>query len=96
MAQVEQIASGSYKVTGILDFSTVTALLTQIQTLSGLEREMTLDFSGLEKTNSAGLALLMELLANARKEGRTVHFSGIPETLMDLARMSSVEQLLVK
>lgn len=94
MAQVEQLQAGNYYVSGVLDFSTVTALLTQIHTLAGLDSEMTLDFSGLERANSAGLALLMELLADARNRDRVMHFKGIPEKLIDLARMSNIEHLL--
>ena len=96
MAQAEQLQSGLYRVSGKLDYSTVVALLTQIHTLSGHEREMTLDFSGLEHSNSAGLALLMELLADAKRQNRLVHFKGIPEKLLDLARMSNVDHLLTK
>ena len=96
MAQVEQLRAGNYLVSGVLDFSTVSALLTQIHTLSGLDKEMTLDFSGLERANSAGLALLMELLADAKKRNRVVHFKGIPEKLIDLARMSNIEHLLTE
>lgn len=96
MAQVEQVKAGVYKITGILDFSTVTALLTQIHSVSGVNEDMTVDFSALERSNSAGLALLLELLADARLQKRKISFSGIPDQLLDLARMSNVDHLLVQ
>ena len=95
MAQVEQVEAGVYRITGNLDFSTVTALLTQIRTLSGTGQNVTVDLASLERSNSAGLALLLELLADAKKHGHKVSFSGIPAQLIDLARMSNVDHLLV-
>lgn len=94
MAQVEQIDAGHLRVTGVLDFSTVTAILSQILQLGGNSEDLKLDFSSLERSNSAGLALLLELLAYARKQNRKISFSGIPTQLLDLARMSNVEHLL--
>lgn len=96
MAQVERITAGVYKVTGILDFSTVTPLLTQIHSLSGVNEDMTVDFSALERSNSAGLALLLELLADAKQQKRKISFSGIPDQLLDLARMSNIDHLLLQ
>ena len=94
MAQVEQVDAGHLRVMGVLDFSTVTALFSQIHQLGGSTDDLELDFSSLERSNSAGLALLLELLDAARKQNRKITFSGIPPQLLDLARMSNVEHLL--
>jgi phospholipid transport system transporter-binding protein len=94
MAQVEQLGKGHYRLIGQLDFSTVTALLNQFHAFS-LEENISLDLSGLERTNSAGLALMMELLSDAKKQGRKIAFTGLPETMLDLAEMSNVKHLLV-
>ena len=94
MASIEQVKAGQYEISGVLDFSTVSALLTQIHGLQ-LEPIATLDFSRLENANSAGLALLLELLADARKQNRKLIFSGLPDSLLDLAKMSNVKHLLV-
>jgi len=94
MAQVEKINAGQYKITGDLDFSTVTALLTQLHTLLGSDLEMTVDLSSLGRSNSAGLALLMELKGDAKRLNRKITFVGIPQLLLDLASMSNVAEIL--
>ena len=94
MAQVEQVSAGQYKITGALDFSNVTALLTQVHTLSGTDVTMTIDLSSLERSNSAGLALLMELKSDAKRQNRQITFVGIPQLLLDLASMSNVAEIL--
>jgi len=48
-----------------------------------------------EKANSAALALLLEGLELARKSGCTLEYSNIPRELLELARVSNVEALLV-
>lgn len=94
MTQVERLDTDVVKISGVLDFSTVTACLKQINALCATDQDVLLDFTALEHVNSAGLALLLELLAEARKQNRNIRFSGIPKQLNDLARMSNVEYLL--
>ena len=94
MASLEQRDKHSYQITGNLDFSTVTDVLTRFNALK-LDHDVSIDLSGLERTNSAGLALLLELLADARDQNRKIVFTGVPETLLDLAEMSNVKHLLV-
>ena len=94
MAQVEKLSQGQYRITGRLDSHTVVAALTQFHSLT-LEKNVVVDLSRLEYANSAGLALLLELLSDANKQGRNLSFSGIPSSLMDLAEMSNIETLLM-
>jgi len=94
MAQVEKTRDGFYKISGQVDFSNVMQLLRQLQKLSVQERNLSIDMSGVEKSNSAGLGLLMELLSLAKQTQQVMVFTGIPDTLMDLARMSNIEHLL--
>jgi len=94
MAQIEQLEPNLYRLTGQLNFSTVTAVLTQFHALT-IEDEITIDFSMLERSNSAGLALWMELVSDARRQNRKIFFTGLPDTLLDLAAMSNVKHLLV-
>ena len=92
---MEQLENGILRISGILDFSTVSGLLTQVRSLArGADSDIKVDLSSLERSNSAGLAFLMELVADARKHNRKISFTGIPAQLLDLARMSNVEQIL--
>lgn len=94
MAQIEKVKEGIYRISGNIDFSTVMTLLTQFRNLSLREKNIVIDLQAVEKANSAGLGLLVELLGYAQKQGQIIRFSNIPESLMDLAVMSNVDQLL--
>lgn len=53
-----------------------------------------IDLSAIERVDSAGLALLLELQARAAASGRTIDFRFPPTSLQVLARLSQVEELL--
>jgi ABC-type transporter Mla MlaB component len=45
-------------------------------------------------TDSAGLALLIDWLAEARSRQRTLRYLKVPEALSQLAKLSDVEELI--
>ncbi len=63
--------------------------------LEQIDNDVTIDLSMLERSNSAGLALLVEMLSDAHRQKQKITFTGLPGTLLDLAEMSNVEHLLV-
>lgn len=81
-------------VSGTLDFASAstaaTALAGHVRSRDGL----TIDLQGVESANSAGLAVLIECLAEARRAGHTVHFRGVPDSLRQLARVCQVDGLI--
>ena len=80
---------------GALDFSTVPAALAALQALWAEPGTVTLSLHGVSKSNSAGLALLLECLEQARAHQVTLVLENLPAGLRDLARMSNAEGLLV-
>ena len=55
-----------------------------------------IDCRGVEASDSAGLAVLIDWLAAARHAGRSLRFSGLPADLTALARISEIEEFLEK
>ena len=53
-----------------------------------------LDLHGVTRADSAGLAVVVEALAVARKLGRRVVLSGVPQAMDDIARISEIEEML--
>jgi phospholipid transport system transporter-binding protein len=53
-----------------------------------------LDLGAVQRTDSAGLALLVDWLARARAGGLTLHYQSMPEKLRGLAEISEVDALL--
>jgi phospholipid transport system transporter-binding protein len=57
-------------------------------------KALTLDLSKVQQTDSAGLALLLEWLAQANRQGCRVSIQGLPASLLSVARMCHLDGLL--
>ena len=82
-------------MTGPLDIATVTALLPLGSAAIGQGQASVIDLAGVTSSDSAGLALLIEWLSVARAAKRTLRYENLPSQLLQLARLSEVEELLV-
>ncbi len=93
-AELVELGEGRFEVHGVLDFATVGALLSRGIAVFGGRREVVLDLQGVTRSNSAGLALLLEWLDHGRVQGFELSFVNPPESLVAIARMSNVDALL--
>lgn len=96
MTEVTVTASGAdrYLVSGPLLFHTVTAARKLGLQLLTNHRTLVLDLSGVVRADSAGLALLIEWMREARRHAVTIHFENVPRQLQAIARASQVDQFL--
>jgi phospholipid transport system transporter-binding protein len=83
------------RVSGVMHFTTVTALLA-----AGIEaiengRAAVIDLSEVKDSDSSGLALLIEWLSVAKGANRSLRYENIPIQLQQLARLSEVEELVL-
>ncbi len=83
------------RVIGSLHFTTVSALLAAGIAAIDAGRAAVIDLAGVTKSDSAGLALLIEWLSVAKAASRPLRFENIPSQLQQLARLSEVEELLI-
>ena len=81
-------------VKGVLHFTTVTALLGPGSEAITNGRAAVIDLAGVNDSDSSGLALLIEWLSVARAAKRNLRYENIPAQLLQLARLSDVEELL--
>lgn len=91
------VGPGRYAVGGAMTFATAAALhAAGLATLGGSsEPRLELDCSAVSAADSAGLAVLVDWLAWARGAGRTLQLRNLPEKLVDIARISELDELLV-
>ena len=94
-ATLKPAGRGRWKLAGILDFSSVPALWPALEGLLKAGGRLTLSLAGVRQTNSAGLVLLVEARDLARRSDCSLSLTDIPAELLDLARMSRCETLLV-
>ncbi len=87
---------GRYLLSGELTFTTVPAIYEQGHAMFATPAStLILSFTnGAARTDSAGLALLVEWLREARAHGKTLRFENIPPQLKALARVSGLERVL--
>jgi len=93
---VVESAPDRYAVRGKLTFATAGRALaagtSALATSRGTAIEA--DLGGVEASDSAGLAVLIEWRAWARRNGRALRFANVPESLRAFARISELEALL--
>lgn len=89
-------APGSLRAQGPLTFASARrACELGVQTLmqtAGAKLEI--DCHGITLSDSAGLAVLLEWLGVARRAGRSLRYTKLPEGLAALAHISDVQELL--
>ncbi len=79
---------------GMIDRYTIGQLLAGLDLSKSCKAQLTIDFSEVEKVDSAGLAWLLKIVGQANRAGQTVHFTHLPEQLLKLARVCGVESLI--
>jgi phospholipid transport system transporter-binding protein len=89
-------AAHGFAAAGPLVFATAAAAcaegLASLAAAQGAELEV--DCGGITVSDSAGLAVLLEWLGAARRAGRRLRYTHLPQGLLALSRISEVEELL--
>ena len=85
---------GVCSLAGVLDFTTANGALESVQELIESNPKLEINLAGVTQSNSAGLALMIEWLAVARRENHIVTFSDIPVALQQLADVCQVDSLI--
>jgi phospholipid transport system transporter-binding protein len=93
-ARIEQDSNGRFAIRGDLNAVSVPDLWDECCSRFDGCDELEIDLSGVERSDSAGLALLVGFLRNARETGKTVRFLNIPAQMLAMARVSSLDQIL--
>ena len=93
-AKLESLGGGRFLVSGVLDASTVSDVLTLSMASFEGQPHIDIDLKGVTESDSSGLALLIEWLRLARIAKREMHFDNLPPQIEALARISEVEDLL--
>lgn len=94
---VIRVAPGRYRLRGELSFVTAGPLLrTVLAALRDAKGTVTIDLAEIERVDSAGVALLIELVRVARQRGFRLCFANLSPQLEALAAVSGVERLLAR
>ncbi len=83
-----------FVISGPMGFDNAATLLEQSESLFGNAGSVEIDLSAVTKVDSAGLALLIEWLRQARQRGQKIRFKGMPSRLNALAKLSGVADFM--
>jgi phospholipid transport system transporter-binding protein len=93
-ARVEEGSNGRLEIHGDLSFASVARLWRQSPIRLPDRDELEIDLSHVERSDSAGLALLVACLRQARQTGKTIRFFNIPAQMLAIARVSALDEVL--
>jgi phospholipid transport system transporter-binding protein len=94
--QLTAAGDARYELSGCAGFSTARALLLEGKRLFASQPSVVVDLGGVTATDSAGLAVLLCWLAEARQGGRLLTLHNLPAALRAIARISDVEAMLTE
>ena len=89
------VSSGVYRLEAPLTFATVPALRQAgLELIAAASGDLEFDLQSVATSDSAGLALLIDWLAEARALQRTLRYGQASEALRALAKLSEVDSLI--
>jgi phospholipid transport system transporter-binding protein len=87
--------SNTWKIDGTLCIQTVAEMeIKGRQMIDAAPQELNVDLSGVSKSDSTGVALLIAWLRYARQNQKRIIFQNLPEKMMDNVRVSGLEAVL--
>ena len=96
--ELQERSPGKFAASGPLTFATASRARESGLAAFGAanSRELQVDCSGITSSDSAGMTVLLDWLAMAKRAGRSMQFASLPEQVQELARISEVQELLEK
>ncbi|MDH5446922.1 MAG: STAS domain-containing protein [Gammaproteobacteria bacterium] len=92
---ITQISDGQLAVEGELSKFTVPSIMKQGHNLiNNANQNLAIDLKGVTRTDSAGLALLLEWMTLASKKDLQIHFKNLPSQLLKIAKVSDLDVIL--
>ncbi|MDZ7643850.1 MAG: STAS domain-containing protein [Woeseiaceae bacterium] len=93
---LEDLGDGRFSLSGTMGFSTADQILRESEGLFEEHTRIEIDLQGVDATDSAGLALLLEWITWANHTVREIRFVNTPQKITAIARTTEVEDLLTR
>lgn len=92
--QLKALGEGRMQLSGVLDLDSVSELLSAISDMSYDAPALAVDLRGVERADSAGVALLVAWMRSARHAQRDIRFLNMPSQMLNIARVSGLDAIL--
>lgn len=94
--EFEDQGGGKFAIRGDLTFKTAAIALEESKSLFADYSSLDIDLRGINRADSAGLALMLEWVNWARNNVREIRFRNMPAQIHSIAQISEVEDMLYK
>ncbi len=79
------MVDNNINVSGLLNFETVPVLMKQAEQLLKGQADISVNLAEVTDSNSAGLALLLEMIRLTKLQNKTINFKNLPEQICIVA-----------
>ncbi len=93
--RIASAEDGRVAISGDLTFETVSTLRERGVELLGRDGDVILDLNAVTRADSAGLALMVEWLKQAKRRESSLQVVNMPEQMLAIARMSKLDEVLL-
>ncbi len=93
-ASIQPGRDGRLEIHGELSFASVPALWHECRAQCAAGNAIDIDLGQVRRSDSAGLALLVEWLRETQRSGASLRFFNMPAQMLEMARASGLEQIL--
>jgi phospholipid transport system transporter-binding protein len=93
-ARLEARDNNRFAVIGALDLDTAETLLAQANKLFPVQSSFDIDLGGVTRSDSTGVALLVEWLRQARSRGQGMRLFNIPPQMQAIIKVTDLDELL--
>ena len=91
---LNKVSEQRFNIKGVLMMHTVMSVLNELANLLDTQSEVTIDFSEVDNSDSAAIALIVDWLAKAKQKNIKVHLVNLPQQLLDIARACDLLDVL--
>lgn len=88
------LVNGKWLISGDLSFFNVMSVYQKSLPSLLACKEFDFDFSGLNSSDSGGLALIIEWIKLAKQQNKPIRFSHISDDLLSIAKAAALDQLI--
>ena len=93
-AELKQAGDGRLTLSGVLDFDTVARLRPLLRRYLRPGERVSVNLKRVGHCNSAGLALLLQWVEDARGQGSTIQYRNLPHSLTEIADLYNLKSLI--
>ena len=93
-AQLKKKHDNEFELSGDLSFQTVPALSGRLHQLLNNKTSLVINLAGVQRSDSAGVALLVDWLRQAQQQQVDLQYSEMPEQMRSIASVGRLDEIL--